>query len=338
MAEPTEHTSVADGGISAAGKDAAAGTDRNRGAAFRPGAGSAAGAESCRAAGSGNVLRVGRGGAEVDLSRGAVMTILNLTPDSFWEGSRTPGAVQAARRAEAAAEAGAAILDVGGYSSRPGAAEVPPQEEWRRVRAGLEAARRGAPGLPVSVDTFRAEVMRRALEEFGPCMVNDIYGGASAELVRLAARWEVPYIAMHMRGTPATMQSMTDYPDGVAAEVARWGRRTAARLEAEGVRGAVLDPGFGFAKSAVQNYELLAGLPLLVAEGRPVLAGVSRKSMIYKPLGITPAEALPGTGALCWEALRQGARILRVHDTAEAVQVLRVFGLYAAARMSCSFG
>lgn len=255
------------------------------------------------------------------------MAILNVTPDSFFEGSRTLSATAVEERVRRAVAEGASIVDVGGYSSRPGADCVPPDEELRRVSEGVAAVRRIAPEMTVSVDTFRAEVAAKCIERFGQVIINDISAGEiDPEIIRVAVRSDVPYIAMHMRGTPETMQSMTDYRD-VTAEVVEYFRAKTAQLSAAGVRreNIVLDPGFGFAKTLEQNYELLGGLHRLCDAGYPVLAGLSRKSMIYRALDTTPDDALAGTVALNWECLRQGASILRVHDVREAVQTVKIF-------------
>ena len=225
-------------------------------------------------------------------------------------------------------------MEVGGYSSRPGAEEVTADEEWRRVELGVEALRRLAPGMAVSVDTFRSEVAARAIERFGPLIINDISAGElDPAMPAVAAKYGVPYIAMHMKGDPKTMQSLTDYKRDITAEVTAYFETKTADLLAAGIKreNIILDPGFGFAKTTEQNYELLAGLHCLCALGYPVLAGLSRKSMIYKLLGTTPAEALNGTTALHWECLRQGAAILRVHDTREAVEVVRMFDQFMQA-------
>ena len=267
----------------------------------------------------------------IDLSRPVVMTIINATPDSFYEGSRTPRADDVARRAERAVADGAAILDVGGYSSRPGADDVTPDEELRRVTLALETIRRRCPDTPVSIDTFRSSVAARTIHKYGKVIINDISAGELDPLiVDVAAEHDVPYVAMHMKGDPRTMQSMTDYRD-IVAEVVDYFRERTAQLRERGVRRIVVDPGFGFAKTLEQNYELLRGLHRLAELGYPVLAGVSRKSMIYKLLGTTPAEALNGTTALHWECLRQGAVILRAHDTREAVEVVRMFDQFMQA-------
>ena len=269
------------------------------------------------------------GDRELDLSQPQVMAIINVTDDSFFEGSRTVDEQSIAARVKEAIASGATILDVGGYSSRPGAKELSVDEEWERVRKGLRIIKDVAADAFVSVDTFRSEVVRRAVEEFGDVIVNDISAGElDDEMIDVVAKYNLPYIAMHMRGTPQTMQSLTEYPNGVVEEVCRYFEKKVAELHSRGVSKIILDPGFGFAKTLEQNYELLGGLNRLCAMGYPVLAGVSRKSMIYKLLGVTPAESLNGTTALNWEALRQGAAILRVHDTREAVEVVNIFTEY----------
>lgn len=267
--------------------------------------------------------------SELDLSQPQVMAIINITDDSFFEGSRTFDGKSIASRVHEAIGQGATILDVGGYSSRPGAKELSVDEEWSRVQLGLEIIRRETTDVIVSVDTFRAEVARRAVEEFGELIINDISAGElDAEMIDVVAKYNLPYIAMHMRGTPQTMQSQTEYKRGVVNEVCDYFEGRAAELQARGVNKIILDPGFGFAKRLEQNYELLAGLDRVCAMGYPVLVGVSRKSMIYNLLGVSPAEALNGTTALHWEALRQGAAILRVHDVREAVEVVKIFNEY----------
>ena len=266
-----------------------------------------------------------------DFSQPRVMAILNVTPDSFFAGSRMPDAPHVERRVREAVAEGASIIDVGGYSSRPGADEVSPGEEWRRVKLGVGAVRRLAPGMAVSVDTFRSEVAARAIERFGPLIINDISAGElDPAMPAVAAKYGVPYIAMHMKGDPKTMQSLTDYKRDITAEVVAYFEARVAALLAAGIarEHLVLDPGFGFAKTTEQNYELLAGLHRLCALGYPVLAGLSRKSMIYRVLGVTPAQSLAGTVALGWECLRQGAAILRVHDVREAADTVRLFNMF----------
>lgn len=267
----------------------------------------------------------------LDLTQPQVMAILNVTPDSFYADSRTCEADGIERRVREAVAGGASIIDVGGYSSRPGAEEVSPEEEWRRVEQGVAAVRRLSPGMVVSVDTFRSEVAVRAIERFGAVIINDISAGElDPQMLRVAARYDVPYIAMHMKGTPKTMQSMTAYRD-ITTEVVNYFEAKTAQLLAAGIRreNILLDPGFGFAKTTEQNYELLRGLHRLCALGFPVLAGVSRKSMIWKVLDASPAESLAGTVALGWECLRQGAAILRVHDVREAADTVKLFHVFS---------
>lgn len=269
----------------------------------------------------------------LDFSSPRVMAIVNVTPDSFYAGSRTPDASAVESRIREAVAGGADLLDVGGYSSRPGADEVSVEEEWRRVSLGVAAARRIAPEMPVSVDTFRSEVAERTLRTFGEVIVNDISAGElDPQMWRVVAAHDVPYVAMHMKGTPQTMQSQTDYRRAITTEVVDYFRARVEAMLAAGIRREriILDPGFGFAKTAAQNFELLAGLHELCAEGFPVLAGLSRKSMIYRTLGCTPAESLAGSVALGWECLRQGARILRVHDVREAADTVKLFNAYRA--------
>lgn len=255
----------------------------------------------------------------------AVMGILNVTPDSFYAGSRVTGAVELHHRVERMLAQGADIIDVGGYSSRPGADDVSPEEEMARVRRGVEAIRRVSADIPVSVDTFRADVARHAVLDWGADIVNDISGGAiDSEMFPTVAELKVPYVLMHMRGTPATMQTMTDYED-VTADVVAELSGLMHQLELAGVADIIIDPGFGFAKTLDQNYELMRHLPQMAQLlGKPVLVGISRKSMITKLLSVSADEALPGTVALNTFALLNGASILRVHDVEAAVQAVRI--------------
>ena len=254
------------------------------------------------------------------------MAIVNVTDDSFYEGSRTQSDDAIEERVREVVEQGATIVDVGGYSSRSGAKDISVEEEWQRVQRGLQAVRSVSNDVAVSVDTFRAEVAERAIKEFSDVIINDISAGElSPRMIDVVADAGVPYVAMHMRGTPQTMQQNTTYSEGVVAEVCRYFEHRVEYLLGRGVKDIILDPGFGFAKSAEQNFELLAHLSQLCALGYPVLAGLSRKSMIYNTLGVTAAEALAGTVALNWEALRQGATILRVHDVKEAVDVVQLY-------------
>lgn len=253
------------------------------------------------------------------------MTIVNVTPDSFYDGSRTFTEEEIERHVERAIEQGTDMLDVGGYSSRPNADEVSVEEEIARVGRAMRVIRRVCPEMVVSIDTFRAEVVRRTVAEWGACIVNDISAGElDPQMITTVAELGLPYVAMHMRGTPATMQSMTDYDD-IVEEVHQYFAQRLDTLRKAGIEDVVIDPGFGFAKTLEQNYQLMNGLGRLSDLGVPILVGISRKSMIYNLLGCTPAEALNGTTALHLEALRQGAKILRVHDTREAVEVVKIY-------------
>lgn len=266
----------------------------------------------------------------------AVMGILNVTPDSFYDESRTPLTDRDAlrRRVDMMLAEGADMIDVGGYSTRPGAAEVPVQEEIDRVMAGIEAVREFDPEIPVSVDTFRAAVAKATVAPGLADIVNDVSGGLLDDsMFETVAALKTPYILMHMRGTPATMQSLTDYPDGVVTGVTVELRRALDRLNELGVADVIIDPGFGFSKTAPQNYELFGHLGYLgrMLGDLPLLVGISRKSLIYRPLNITPAQSLPGTTALNTMALERGAAILRVHDVGAAVQARDVWQMMAHA-------
>ena len=256
-----------------------------------------------------------------------VMAIVNATPDSFYAFSRTQSHDAVAERVREVIAEGAAIIDIGGYSSRPDADDVSVEEEWSRVDMALSAAREVSKDVAVSVDTFRAEIVRKAYEKYGEVIVNDITGGlGDTEMLKTVAELELPYIAMHMRGTPQTMQKQAQYNDVVGEVVSELGERLQT-IEKAGIclKRVALDPGFGFAKTTEQNFELLAGLNKLKALGQPLLVGVSRKSIIYKTLGITPEESLSATQAVHWEALRQGATLLRVHDVKEAVETIKLY-------------
>ena len=270
------------------------------------------------------------------LDKPVVMAILNITPDSFVPSTRlleTPSnsplkgenwdEERVLAQAERALAEGAAILDIGGYSTRPGAAEVSEAEEWRRVALAIGAIRRRFPEAVVSVDTFRAEVARRAVDEYEADIINDISGGCE-EMYEAVAERHVPYVLMHMRGTPKTMQQMTDYED-IMSEMMAYFQSRIDCLHRMGVADVIVDPGFGFAKTVEQNYEVLRRMQEFEALGCPLLAGLSRKSMFYKPLGITPEEALNATTAANMLALERGAHILRVHDVRAAVETREVY-------------
>ena len=264
-------------------------------------------------------------GTLMDLSTPRVMGIVNVTPDSFFAGSRTQTEADIARRVEQLLTEGADILDLGGYSSRSGAADVSPAEECERLRLGLSVIRRVCPDAVVSVDTFRSDVARMCVEEYGAAIINDISGGElDAEMFPTVARLGVPYILMHMQGTPQTMQDKPRYDD-LLRDVFLYFARKVQQLRDLGQKDIILDPGFGFGKTLEDNYTLLAHLEEFASVFQlPVLVGVSRKSMITKLLGITPAEALNGTTVLNTLCLTKGAAILRVHDVRPAVEAVRL--------------
>lgn len=264
------------------------------------------------------------GGQLLSLATPRVMGILNVTPDSFYDGSRCPEKAEITERVHSMVREGADIIDIGGYSSRPHAADISPDEEMRRLSVGLEIIRKHYPDAFVSVDTFRAEVARRCVEEYGVQIINDISGGElDHKMFETAADLHVPYILMHMRGTPDTMMSLTDY-DNLIGDMLYYFSERIARLESLGVNDIIIDPGFGFSKTLDDNYMLMKHLDEFARIGLPLLVGVSRKSMIYKYFGTTPAESLNGTTALNVLALLGGANILRVHDVREAVEAVRI--------------
>ena len=267
------------------------------------------------------------GDKTLDLQRPVVMTIVNVTPDSFFAGSRSMHIEEITMRVEEAVGWGTGIIDIGGYSSRPGAEDVPVDEELNRVMAGVEVVREKAPGVIVSIDTFRSEVAVKVMKRFGPCIINDISAGSDPEMFKVAAKFRVPYVLMHSRGTPRTMQNMTDYQD-IVADVKNFFTEKIEVLRVAGVTDIILDPGFGFAKTTPQNFRLLDHLGEFRRFELPLLAGISRKSMVYNILETTPAEALSGTAALNWACLQGGASILRVHDTLAAIEVVKLHNYY----------
>ena len=258
------------------------------------------------------------------LDRPVVMGILNVTPDSFFAGSRKRTEAEIAVRIEEILAQGGDWIDIGGYSSRPDATPVTADEEMRRLELGLEILSRDYPSVPVSVDTFRADVARCCVEKYGVAMINDISAGElDPEMFRTVADLKVPYIMMHMRGTPQTMASLTDYTN-LMDEIMLYFAEKVRQLCLMGVSDLILDPGFGFSKTLEQNYELMAHLREFGIFDLPILVGISRKRMIYQLLGGTPEESLNGTTALHTYALLNGADILRVHDVKEAVEVVRI--------------
>ena len=267
---------------------------------------------------------INAGGRLLDLQTPVVMGILNATPDSFYAGSRTQTEAEIAARVHQIVDEGAGIIDVGAYSSRPGADDVPAEEEARRLRHALDIVRREAPDAIISVDTFRADVAKMCIEEGGAHIINDISGGTlDKNMFRTVARLRVPYILMHIQGEPHTMQQAPHY-DNLEQEVFLFLSQRVDQLRQLGVADIILDPGFGFGKTLAHNYELMNRLEDFREFDLPLLVGISRKSMIYKLLGTTPAEALGGTIALNTIALMKGAQILRVHDVRAAVETVRI--------------
>jgi dihydropteroate synthase len=265
-------------------------------------------------------------GKLLSLKEPRVMGIINITPDSFYKGSRLMDEKTMISVAGKMIEDGADFIDIGGYSSRPGAAAVSAEDEKRRVLPAIRLISREIPGAIISVDTFRADVAREAVLESGAHMINDISGGdADKGMFPLIIELNVPYILMHMQGTPATMQANPLYEE-VVADILQWFGKRIVQLQSAGVRDIIIDPGFGFGKTADQNFELLRRLKEFSVAGLPVLAGLSRKSMIWKTLDITPEDSLTGTSVLNTIALMNGADILRVHDVKEARQAIKLVG------------
>ena len=256
-----------------------------------------------------------------------IMGVVNLTDDSYFEQSRCADAAAAMTRIYNMVEEGASIIDLGACSTRPGAVAVGPEEEWRRLEPVLKAIRSECPGLRISIDTYWSDVVRRAYEIIGDFIVNDISAGEDdRQMLPAVGELGLTYVAMHKRGTPLTMQSLTDYNDVVGDLKAYFNEFARKALQFE-IKDWILDPGFGFAKTIEQNYELLSRMGEFASLSRQLLVGVSRKSMIYKLLNITPQEALPATQVLHLKALQAGADILRVHDVAETARTLAIYRL-----------
>ncbi|MCI7728928.1 MAG: dihydropteroate synthase [Bacteroidales bacterium] len=269
----------------------------------------------------------------IDTSNPIVMAIINSTPDSFYSGSRHSCKEEVKKSAEKAIKDGASILDVGGYSTRPGAPEVSEQEEIDRVCMALEAIREDWPKIPVSVDTFRSSVAKISVKEFKADIINDVYGGEiDKTLFNTMAELQVPYILMHSKGTPQTMQSMTDYSDFESDVLKYFSQKIKELRDAGFNKEIIIDPGYGFAKTVEQNYQLLNDLEIFECFNAPILVGISRKSMIFKPLETTPLEALNGTTILNTFAIERGANILRVHDVKEAMEVIKLHNLLKGKR------
>ena len=266
--------------------------------------------------------------------RPQVMGIINVNNESFYSGSRYTAAREVVCRIEEMASLGASIVDLGACSTRPGSTPVSLEQEWEYLKGVLElVAGENLSGVKISIDTFRSDIVRRAHDIVGEFIVNDISAGEDDPcMLSTVGELGLPYIAMHKRGTPSTMQQMCDYPNGVVEEVTDYFKDFEARAAACGIKEYIMDPGFGFAKNMEQNYTLFKGMPQMKSEiagfagvERKLLVGISRKGMIWKPLGITPDEALAGTCAMNLQALLLGADIIRVHDVAEAVQCVKLW-------------
>lgn len=266
-------------------------------------------------------------GKSYEFRRPQVMGILNVTPDSFYSGSRmATDEAMIAGRIRQMLEEDVDMIDIGAYSTRRNADEVTPEEEYRRLSVGLDAIRSIAGDILVSVDTFRAEIAERCVKNYGVQIINDVSGGTlDAAMFDTVARLEVPYILMHMRGTPATMQSLTEYTD-VTDDVIADLTAKADALRNRGVKDIIIDPGFGFSKTVDQNYEMMARLDEFNKMGLPLLVGISRKSMIFRTLGTDAQHSLNGTTVLNTVSLMGGAHILRVHDVKECVETVKIMG------------
>jgi dihydropteroate synthase len=263
-------------------------------------------------------------GQLIDLSNPKVMGILNVTPNSFFDGGKYKNEEEIISQVDKMLSEGATFIDIGAYSSKPSAEFVSETEEIERIVPAIEVILKHFPNALLSVDTFRAEVAKASIES-GAAIINDIAAGElDANMFDVIAKYNVPYIMMHMRGNPQTMQSLTQYED-IVKEMLFYFSEKVKKARALGINDLILDPGFGFAKTTDQNYEVMQKMELFNLLELPVLAGISRKSMIYKTLDITPQEALNGTTFLNTIALTKGAKILRVHDVKEAVECLTLF-------------
>lgn len=263
-------------------------------------------------------------GELLNLSTPLVMGILNVTPDSFYSGSRKQSGEEIVGRVQQIVDEGGKIIDIGGQSTSPSAALLSAGEEFNRVEPALQLIRKEYPDVILSIDTFYSEVARHAVEEYGVNIINDISGGQIDDnMFETVARLNVPYILMHMRGTPQTMQQFTRY-DNFIQDILYYFSERISKLNLLGVNDIIIDPGFGFSKTTDQNYQLMAYLKYFDIFDAPILVGISRKSMIYKLLGCTPQESLNGTSVLNTVALLSGASILRVHDVKEAMECVKI--------------
>lgn len=264
-------------------------------------------------------------GKLIDLSIPKVMGILNVTPDSFYDGGRNRYLEDYVNHTRKMLDDGADFIDVGAYSSRPGALDISEDEEINRLLPVIKKLIEEFPEIIISVDTFRSKVARAAIES-GAAMINDISGGnLDKEMMPTIAQYQVPYILMHMRGTPATMKDLNDY-DNLVRDILYYFSERISETRTHGINDVIIDPGFGFSKNIEQNFQLLSHLEHFNILELPILAGVSRKSLIYKTLNTTPDEALNGTTVLNTVSLLKGAHILRVHDVKEAVECVKLIG------------
>lgn len=274
-----------------------------------------------------NNFSINVGGRILDLTSPCVMSIVNITPDSFWSGSRSRTDEEIVTSVEKAISEGASILDLGGYSTRPGANEVTEKEEIERVMAALKVIKSslGEISIPLSIDTFRSSVVEHVLDCWGAVIVNDISAGDDdPKMLSLVGGNRLPYIAMHKKGNPKTMTTLTAYGEDIVSDILDYFSVKVNEIKSHGIDDLILDIGFGFAKDNVQNLELMRRYNEFSVMGLPTLAGISRKRMIWQTLGIEIAEALNGTTALHWQLLQSGASILRVHDTKEALEVVKL--------------
>lgn len=261
----------------------------------------------------------------ISFERPLVMGILNLTPDSFFDGGQYIDTASILKRTQQIMAEGADIIDIGAYSTRPGAEDIDIEEEWRRMQPAVACIRKAFPNAILSIDTFRSELARRVVNEFGACIVNDISGGTMDDkMFETVAELQVPYIMMHIKGTPQTMQAQAVYKD-LMADLLQFFKERVNILNTLGAKSIIIDPGFGFGKTLEHNYQIMAHLDAFKEFNLPLLIGISRKSMIYKLLGGDARDSLNGTTALNMVALMGGAHILRVHDVKEAVECVKLY-------------
>jgi len=265
------------------------------------------------------------GQSQISFEKPLVMGILNLTPDSFFDGGQYIDTISIINRAKQIIAEGADIIDLGAYSTRPGAEDIDIEEEWRRMQPAVACIRKELPDAILSIDTFRSELVRRVVNEFGACIINDISGGTLDEkMFATVAELQVPYIMMHIKGKPQTMQDLAVYDD-LMLELMQFFQDRVKMLDALGAKAIIIDPGFGFGKTLEHNYKIMAHLDAFKELNLPLLIGISRKSMIYKLLGGAAVDSLNGTTALNMVALMGGAHILRVHDVKEAVECVKLY-------------